>query len=76
MHLAPIEKLRDAVDLVIVTSVRKSQNLVQEVTEPRRIIGQMNLPCFKERALGSHAVALVAFRLDANRQRSGLQNKP
>src|SRR5208283_653905 len=43
LALPPEQKLRDAVDLVVVSSVGEGQKLRQELTEPRRVLGKMDV---------------------------------
>jgi hypothetical protein len=44
--------VRNAVDLIVMTSVRQGQNIKQECVEPGRLLGQMDLTGFEARALG------------------------
>ena len=70
MRFGPIEKLRHAVDLVVMARIREGQHLVQERGEPRRLLGQVDLKLFKACALGLHPHDLVALRLDADGHRN------
>ena len=51
----PIEELRHAVDLIVITSVGELQQLGAEVVQPFRAPGQKHVPCFDLGALRAHA---------------------
>src|SRR5262249_60607561 len=67
MRFGPIEKLRNAVDLVVMPRVGEGQNLMHEIAEPGRFLRQVDLTRFKARALSFHPHDLVLLRLDADR---------
>ena len=66
MRFGPIEKLGDAVDLVVMPRHRESQHLLQERAEPGRLLGQVDLTRLKAGALSFHSHKFVALGLDAN----------
>src|SRR3984893_16548141 len=65
----PIEKLRNAVDLIVVSPFRKPQHLMQECGEPGRLFGQIDLAGFEAGALGLHAHELITLRSDTDGHR-------
>lgn len=69
MSLAAQEELRNAIDLIVVTAVRESQELPEEVVEPRGVPGQGDMAGLNTRTLGLHAGRLVALRRNPDRVR-------
>ena len=70
MRFGPIEKLGDAIDLVVMARHRESQHLVQECGEPGRLLGQVDLTRLEACALSFHPHDLVAVRLNGNWHRN------
>src|SRR5260370_29160085 len=62
----PFQELRDAVDLIVVTTVRKGEQLEQEAAEPFGFLRQVEMAGFDLGRLCHHPVSLAAFRLLAN----------
>ena len=66
MGLAPVderERLRDRVDLIIVTNARKSEQLGHEFIQPRRVVSEMNHAGVEVGGLRREPHNLVAFQL-------------
>src|SRR5258708_28778769 len=72
--LQPSEELRNAIDLIIVTTVWKRQKLGEEVAEPRRAVRQVDVTCLNLRRLGRHSIDFAALRLDADRTRHSFRH--
>ena len=70
MRFGPIEKLGDAIDLVVMARHRESQHLLQERAKPGRLLGQVDLTRLKAGALSFHPHKFVALGLDANGYRN------
>jgi hypothetical protein len=66
MGLAPVnerERLRDRIDLIIVTHARKSEQLGHEFIQPRRILPEKNHAGVEVGGLRGQPHNLVAFQL-------------
>src|SRR3982074_211533 len=66
MGLAPVderERLRDRVDLIVVTNARKSEQLGHEFSQPRRVVPQRTPPGVEVGGLRREPHNLVAFQL-------------
>ena len=66
MGLAPVderERLRDRVDLIVVTNARKSEQLGHEFIQPRRVLPEMNHAGMEVGGLRRQPHNLVAFQL-------------
>lgn len=74
MVLQPSQELRNAIDLIIVTTVGKWQKLVEELAEPRRAVRQVDVTGLNLRRLGRHSVNFAAFWFDADRARHCLRH--
>ena len=64
--LEPIEKLRNTIDLIVVTAIRKREQFVQKISEPGGILGQVNMAGLNLCRLRDDPVRLTAFRLDSD----------
>ena len=53
------QSLSRRIDLIVITPCRKRQKFGQIDLSPRRMLGQMDLPCFKARSLRKQAGHLV-----------------
>ena len=71
--LQPSQELRNAIDMIIVTTVGKWQKLVEELAEPRRAVRQVDVTGLNLRRPGRHSVNFAAFRFDADRTRHSLR---
>ena len=58
--------MRDAVDLVVVSAMRKGEHLEQEAVEPFGLLGQVDMAGFDLVRADLHAVGLAAFGLLAD----------
>jgi len=56
----PGEQLRKGIDLVVMTGVRKAENFVFKVGQPRRVRGQIDVPSLDLCRLCGQAVSLVS----------------
>jgi hypothetical protein len=65
--LPPEQELRDAIDLIVVSAVWEGQKLRQELPEPRRVLGKMDVTRLDFRRLGGHAFELAALGANAHR---------
>jgi hypothetical protein len=57
----PGQKLCDAIDLVVVSAMRKGKQLEQEAVEPIGVSRQVNMPRLDFGRLGHHRSALLPF---------------
>ena len=62
----PIEVLRDAVDLVIKSGLRKPQELIQEIHEPISVLWQEYFPSFEHWRNNRQSYNFVTSRCDGN----------
>jgi hypothetical protein len=60
--LQPSEELRNAIDLIIVTTVWKWQKLREELAEPQGAVRQVDVTRLKLRRLGRHSIDFAALR--------------
>src|SRR5437016_8850808 len=60
------EGLADAVDLIVVSTVREREELCLKLCEPRRVLREQYLTTFELSRLDGHAGDFVALRLDRN----------
>src|SRR5947209_17654742 len=60
------EGLTDAVDLIVVSTVREREELCLKLREPQRVLREQYLATFALSRLDRHAGELVALRLDWN----------
>jgi len=67
MVVDPIEKLRNAVDLIVVSSVWELFHLSLKIAQPCRALWQKNLSRFDLGCLSMEPGDLVLFRIDGNR---------
>ena len=65
----PTEKLRDAVDLIVVPAVGKGEKLVEKLAQPGRVPGKEDSSRLEIRQLSLSARQLVALRLNADGSR-------
>ena len=65
----PTEKLRDAVDLIVVPAVGKGEQLVEKLAQPGRVPGKEDSSRLEIRQLSLGARQLVALRLNADGSR-------
>ena len=65
--LPPEQELRDAIDLIVVSAVWEGQKLRQELPEPRRVLGKMDVTRLDFRRLGGHAFELAALGANGDR---------
>ena len=66
MGLVPVderERLRNRVDLIVVTNARKSEQLGHELIQPRRVLPEMNHAGVEVGGLRRKPHNLVAFQL-------------
>jgi hypothetical protein len=68
ISLSVIQKLRGAVDLIVITTVGESQNFMQKLCEPWRFPGQVNLAALETGSLRFHSHKLIALWLNALRK--------
>ena len=59
-----VDGLADAVDLIVMATVRKAEELLLERGEPRRLRGEEHLPGFDASGGDRHSAHLVALGLD------------
>ena len=62
----PIEVLRDAVDLVIESGLRKPQEFIQKLHEPVRVLWHEYFPSFEHRRNNRQSYNFVSSRCDGN----------
>ena len=65
----PTEKLRDAVDLIVVPAVGKGEQLIEKLAQPGRVPGKDDSSRLEIRQLSLGARQLVALRLNADGSR-------
>ena len=65
----PTEKLRDAVDLIVVSAVGEGEQLIEKLAQPGRVPGKDDSSRLEIRQLSLGARQLVALRLNADGNR-------
>jgi hypothetical protein len=60
------ESLTDAVDLIVVSTLREREELCLKLREPKRVLREQYLTAFELSRLDRHAGDFVALRLDRN----------
>ena len=62
----PMQKLREAIDLIVVPAIRELENLIDKISEPNCLCRKMNLTRFYSRRLSDKAISFVSLRNDTD----------